>query len=101
VLTSAVDPSLYVAVAANCCVPPTKMLALPGATESEVSVLDGGGVEVLVEVEVVELGEPPPHPTLPIKSKKVRDRARTKAVLLQASLRVANIAVLCLLRPPP
>ena len=48
-VTVFVEPSLYVAVAANCCVLPTAMLADPGETETDLSVLGGGEVEVEVE----------------------------------------------------
>jgi hypothetical protein len=39
-LTFAVELSLYVAVAVNCCVAPTPILVLDGDTETAVSVLD-------------------------------------------------------------
>lgn len=44
-LTFAVDPSLYFAVAVNCCVVPVEMLTLAGVTETETRVFEGGGVE--------------------------------------------------------
>ncbi|MGC1374076.1 MAG: hypothetical protein WA824_18215, partial [Candidatus Sulfotelmatobacter sp.] len=50
-LTLAVEPSLYFAVAVNCCVAPIKMLAVAGDTVTAVNVFVGGGV-------VVELGTP-------------------------------------------
>ena len=40
-LTSPVDPSLYVAVALNCCVAPAKMLAVAGETAIAVTVFAG------------------------------------------------------------
>jgi hypothetical protein len=40
-LTSAVEPSLYCAVAANCCDALTQMLALIGDTQTDVSVFVG------------------------------------------------------------
>jgi energy-converting hydrogenase Eha subunit E len=43
-LTLEVEPLLYVAVAVNCCVAPTGMLALGGATAIEVSVTPAGTV---------------------------------------------------------
>jgi hypothetical protein len=39
VLTLPVEPSLYVAVAVNCCVPPAEMLGLAGETAMDVTVL--------------------------------------------------------------
>lgn len=44
-LTFAVEPSLYFAVAVNCCVLPIETLAVAGDTETAVKVFEGGVVE--------------------------------------------------------
>src|SRR5450830_175335 len=51
----AVDASLYVPVATNCCVPPTKMLAGFGVTAMDTSVT-AGTIRFHVKVMVVEVG---------------------------------------------
>jgi uncharacterized membrane protein len=53
-LTSAVDPSLYVAVALNCWVAPTQTLALAGDTEMDVRTFV---CTVSVEVPLIPLSE--------------------------------------------
>jgi hypothetical protein len=50
--TFAVVPSLYVAVAVNCCVAPTCTLAVAGFTTIEVSVTGGGAGVATVNVAV-------------------------------------------------
>jgi hypothetical protein len=59
-LTLAVEPSLYFAVAVNCCVLLVWIVALAGETESEDKVLVAGGV-------LEELGSPE-HPVPAINS---------------------------------
>jgi hypothetical protein len=66
-LMSAVVLSLYFAVAVNCCVAPSAMLAEEGAIETDASVFVGGGV--------VEFGGLPPHPRLEIMSDSERPAA--------------------------
>ena len=56
-LTSAVEPSLYFAVAWNCWVVPADMSAVPGDTAIDVSVFAGCEPPG-------EEGEPPPQPAL-------------------------------------
>jgi hypothetical protein len=64
-LTLAVEPSLYVAVAVNCRVAPTATLGVDDATETDVSVLFGGGL----------LEEPPAHAVLAITSEREKRKA--------------------------
>jgi len=67
-VTSAVDPSLYVPVAVNCCVAPTPMLAVVGAALIETSALFGG----------VTPGEEP-QPTPAMTSRREEKRTRQKS----------------------
>ncbi len=64
-VTFAVELSLYVAVAVNCCVVPAAIVAVAGETEIDVSVLIGGGSDEL----------PPPHPVPAITREKERKKA--------------------------
>jgi hypothetical protein len=63
-VTFAVEPSLYVAVAVNCCVAPAAMLPVAGETEMDVSVFPGDGSEEF----------PPPQPVLTISRQKERKK---------------------------
>jgi len=65
-VTSAVEPSLYFAVAVNCSVEPADMLALAGDTDTEVSVF---ACETLVEEGL------PPHAMLTTASESERRKA--------------------------
>jgi hypothetical protein len=79
-------------VAVNCCVAPTAMLALDGASDIDVSFLAGG-----------TLGEPPPHPLFAITSKKERQqtgmdtkgRRRIAICLITEEMRVRKTAGEC------
>jgi hypothetical protein len=61
-VTSAVEPSLYFAVAPNCCAAPIPMLVVDGDTETVVSVF----------VAPAELDDIPPHPVLAIMTESER-----------------------------
>lgn len=85
-LTFAVEPSLYVAVAVNCCVSPAETFAEVGRTETTVKVFVGGGVVVTVE---------PGIPWQPVPATKSASSAGTS----RHKTRLRRVACMDLLLP--
>ena len=68
VVTSAVEPSLYVAIAVNCCLAPTATLAVPGVA----------AIAVRTFVVPVPADADPPQPTPAASSGRQRQRRRKR-----------------------